>query len=263
MGILNVTPDSFYAGSRTAAADEIRRKVAKMVEEGADIIDVGAFSTRPGCTEISEKEEIDRLAAALKALRAEAPGAVVSVDTFRARVAETAITELGADIINDISGTHLDEKMMETVARLKAPYILTHSRGSTLSEIHGKQDYGDFLADVITDLAKKVSELQLTGVNDLIVDPGFGFGKTLEQNYQMLDNLELFGVYHLPVLVGISRKSMITRLLGLKPEEALTGTTVLNTIALQGGASILRVHDVKAAKETIKIHEYIQSQEPC
>ncbi len=227
------------------------------------MIDVGAFSTRPGCSEISEEEEIDRLAFGLEAVRAEAPGAVVSVDTFRARVAETAITEMGADIINDISGTRLDERMMETVGRLQAPYILTHSRGTSISEIHGKQKYEDFLKDVISDLAWKVTEMQLMGVNDLIVDPGFGFGKTMEQNYQMLDSLDLFGVFHLPILVGVSRKSMITRLLDLQPGESLTGTTVLNTIALQGGASILRVHDVKAAKETIKIHEYIQSQKQC
>ncbi len=263
MGILNVTPDSFYAGSQNKNADEIRRRVARMMEDETDMIDAGAFSTRPGCEEITEEEELRRLSTCMEALRKEAPEIVVSVDTFRASVAEKAVSEMGADIINDISGTLLDERMMETVVSMKAPYILSHCRGSSLSEIHEKPVYGDFLTDVITDLAKKVSTLQLMGVNDLIIDPGFGFSKTLEQNYIMLDNLKLFEVFHLPILAGVSRKSMITRLLDIKPEDALTGTTVLNTIALQGGASILRVHDVKAAKETIKIHEYIQSLGPC
>lgn len=259
MGILNVTPDSFYAVSRNKTTDGIRRTVARMMEDETDIIDAGAFSTRPGCEEITEAEELRRLSACMEAIRKEAPEIVVSVDTFRAHVAEIAVNELGADIVNDISGTLLDERMMETIARLKAPYILSHCRGSSLAEIHERPVYGDFLTDVITDLAKKVSALQIMGVNDLIIDPGFGFSKTLEQNYLMLDNLKLFEVFHLPILVGVSRKSMITRLLDITTEDALTGTTVLNTIALQGGASILRVHDVKAAKETIKIHEYIQS----
>ncbi len=263
MGILNVTPDSFYAGSRNKTTDDIRRRVARMMEDETDIIDVGAFSTRPGCEEISEEEELRRLSKCMDALRMEAPEVVVSVDTFRALVAEEAVSGLGADIVNDISGTLLDERMAETVARLKAPYILSHCRGNSLSEIHEKPQYNDFLTDVITDLARKVSDLQLMGVNDLIIDPGFGFSKTLEQNYILLDNLKLLEVFHLPILVGVSRKSMITRLLGLKPDDALNGTTVLNTIALEKGASILRVHDVKAAKEAIKIHEYIQSLKPC
>lgn len=264
MGILNVTPDSFYEESRASTYDSIRRRVAKMVEDGADIIDIGAFSTRPGCDEISEEEELERLAFGMEALRAETPESVVSVDTFRANVAETAITELGANIINDISGARFDKKMMDTVVRLRVPYILTHSIGSTISEAHQKYEYGNFLTTVITAIAKKVSELQLMGVNDLIIDPGFGFGKSLEENYLLLNNLEVFGVFHLPILVGLSRKSMITRLLDIHPKEALTGTTVLNTVALQGGASILRVHDVREAKETIKIFEHIQSiNEPC
>lgn len=263
MGILNITPDSFYAGSRSKGTDEIRRRVAVMMEEGADIIDVGAYSTRPGAGEVTEEEELRRLSMCLSVLREEASEAVVSVDTFRARVAEKAVTEMGADIVNDISGTLLDERMMETVARLKSPYILNHCRGTSIADIHHKPEYNDFLADVISDLAKKVSDLQLMGVNDLIIDPGFGFGKTMEQNYHLLENMELLEIFHLPILAGISRKSMITKLLDITPEEALNGTNVLNTIALQKGASMLRVHDVKAAKETVKIYEYLETLKSC
>lgn len=259
MGILNATPDSFYAESRVSAADAVRSRVARMIEEGADIIDVGAFSTRPGCKEITADQELLRLSGCMEALRREAPEAVVSVDTFRAKVAETAITELGADIVNDISGLQIDEDMLATVAKLKVPYILTHSHGQDTSSLHEKAADEDILTKVVADMAKKISDLQLMGVNDLIIDPGFGFGKTIEQNYTLLCNLDLLGVFHLPILAGVSRKSMITRLLDITPEEALTGTTVLNSIALRGGASILRVHDVRAAKETIEIHEYIQS----
>lgn len=259
MGILNATPDSFFAESRTAGSDSVKRRVAQMIEEGADIIDVGAFSTRPGCEDISADEELYRLSACMEALRQEAPDAVVSVDTFRAGVAEIAIKEMGADIVNDISGSHIDGDMWDTVARLKVPYILTHSHGRDISAIHKKNGGEDILEEMVSDLAKMISALQLLGVNDLIIDPGFGFGKTLEQNYTILRHLDLLDVFHLPILAGVSRKSMITRLLGITPEEALTGTIVLDTIALRGGVSILRVHDVKAARETIEIHEYIQS----
>lgn len=259
MGILNVTTNSFYAESRLSGSTAVARRVMQMLEEGVDIIDVGAFSTRPGCSEISVEEELRRLSECLGTLRKIAPDVVVSVDTFRARVAEKAITEMGADIVNDISGSLFDDDMLPTVARLKVPYILTHSMGKTLSALHEKSATEDILPKVLIDIAKKVSDLTLMGVNDIILDPGFGFGKNIKQNYQLLNNLEFFSVFHLPVLAGVSRKSMITRLLDIAPEDALTGTTVLNTIALNRGASILRVHDVKAAKETIKIHDYIQS----
>lgn len=263
MGILNVTTDSFYAGSRAVSSIGIRRRVAEMIEEGADIIDVGAYSTRPGCVDITEEEEIWRLTVGMEALRTESEDIVVSVDTFRANVAERAITEMGADIINDISGMDMDERMKDTVVKLNVPYILTHSKGTDTTSLHRNCDYTDFLTDVISELARKVTDLQLAGINDLIIDPGFGFSKTLEQNYELLTNMELLTVFHLPILAGISRKSMITKLLDIKAEDALTGTTVLNSVALDHGASILRVHDVKAAKETIKLHEYLQSLPPC
>ena len=263
MGILNVTPDSFYAGSRAQSCSEIRRRTVEMIREGADIIDVGAYSTRPGYKEITEEEELRRLDTCMKAVRAESAEIPVAVDTFRAWVAEKAITEMGADIINDISGMDTDERMMETVVKLNVPYILTHSKGINTSARPSDCSCNDFLTNVISDMARKVTELQLSGLNDLIIDPGFGFSKTLEQNYMLLTNMELLGVFHLPVLVGISRKSMITRLLDIKADDALTGTITLNTIALTNGASILRVHDVKAARETIKIHEYLQSLPPC
>lgn len=263
MGILNVTPDSFFAASRAQSRMEIRSRVAEMIKDGVDIIDAGAYSTRPGCAEITEDEELRRLASCMEAIRAESTDAVVSVDTFRANVAEKAITEMGADIINDISGMEMDERMMDTVTKLNVPYILTHSRGKSPTSMHQSCEYSDFMTELISEIARKVTDLQLSGVNDLIIDPGFGFSKTLEQNYQLLSHMELLEVFHLPILAGLSRKSMITKLLDIKAEEALTGTTVLNTVALNHGASILRVHDVKAAKETIKIHEYLQSVPPC
>ncbi len=253
MGIINVTPDSFYAGSRTKA-DEIGRRVRSMIDDGADMIDIGAYSSRPGAAEVSEAEEIDRLSEGMAALREAAPDVVVSVDTFRASVAKAAIEQMGADIVNDISGGDLDGRMFETVASLRVPYILMHMRG-TPADMQTLTEYPDGVtAEVLRDLSVKLRTLRLAGVNDVIVDPGFGFAKTLEQNYRLMADLPMFTeMLDAPVLVGVSRKSMVTRALGITAKDALNGTTVLNTIALLGGAQILRVHDVKACAEAVRI----------
>lgn len=253
MGIINVTPDSFYAGSRTKA-DEIGRRVRSMIDDGADMIDIGAYSSRPGAAEVSEAEEIDRLSEGMAALREAAPDVVVSVDTFRASVAKVAIEQMGADIVNDISGGDLDGRMFETVASLRVPYILMHMRG-TPADMQTLTDYPDGItAEVLRDLSVKLRTLRLAGVSDVIVDPGFGFAKTLEQNYRLMADLPMFTeMLDAPVLVGVSRKSMVTRALGITAKDALNGTTVLNTIALLGGTQILRVHDVKACAEAVRI----------
>lgn len=253
MGIINVTPDSFYAGSRTKA-DEIGRRVRSMIDDGADMIDIGAYSSRPGAAEVSEAEEIDRLSEGMAALREAAPDVVVSVDTFRASVAKAAIEQMGADIVNDISGGDLDGRMFETVAYLRVPYILMHMRG-TPADMQTLTEYPDGVtAEVLRDLSVKLRTLRLAGVSDVIVDPGFGFAKTLEQNYRLMADLPMFAeMLDAPVLVGVSRKSMVTRALGVTAKDALNGTTVLNTIALLGGAQILRVHDVKACAEAVRI----------
>ncbi len=253
MGIINVTPDSFYAGSRVNV-DEIGRRVRDMMGDGADMIDIGGYSSRPGAAAVSETEEIDRLAAGIAALREVSPDIVVSVDTFRASVAKVAIEQMGADIINDISGGDLDDRMFKTVATLNVPYILMHMRG-TPADMQTLTDYPDGVtAEVLRDLSVKLRKLRLAGVNDVIVDPGFGFAKTLEQNYRLMADLPMFAeLLDAPVLVGISRKSMVTRCLGVPASDALNGTTALNTIALLKGAQILRVHDVKACAEAVRI----------
>lgn len=252
MGILNVTPDSFYAGSQTTEESAIRERAAKMLEEGADIIDIGGYSSRPNADEVPVEEEIRRVIKGIKAVRELSTDILISVDTFRSEVAKTAVTEYGADIINDISGGDLDPDMINVVPRLKVPYIIMHMRGNpgTMSRL---TDYADVTGDVLRELSIKIEAFTHAGVNDIIIDPGFGFAKTLEQNYDMLSHLELFQVFELPVLVGISRKSMIYKALDTTPENALNGTTVINTIAMLNGASILRVHDVKEAVEARKI----------
>lgn len=251
-GIINVTPDSFYAGSRVNNADAIKKRVAAMIEEGADWIDLGAYSSRPGASEVSPQEEIERLALGMKAIRSISQDIPVSIDTFRAKVAETAIRELDADIINDISGGDLDTNMFRIVASLNVPYILMHMRG-TPATMTSMTQYSDVTAEVLAELSGKIERLSLLGVSDIIIDPGFGFAKDVAQNYTMLRNLKLFNIFDRPLLVGISRKSMIYRPLGISPEQSLNGTTVINTIALLSGAAILRVHDVKEAVEAIKI----------
>lgn len=226
-----------------------------MLDSGADFIDIGAYSSRPGADEVTPEEEISRLDVGMKALREMAPDIPVSVDTFRADVARTAILELGADIINDISGGDLDHEMADTVAELGVPYILMHMRG-TPSTMQTLTDYNDVTADVIADLSRKLRELRLKGVADVIVDPGFGFAKTVGQNYDMMRNLEEFTrLLDAPLLVGISRKSMITKLLGITPDAALAATTALNTITLTRGASFLRVHDALEASQAVRIYE--------
>ncbi len=251
MGILNATPDSFYAGSRAQTDDEIASRASQLAAEGAEFIDVGAYSTRPGAPEVSPDEEAARLLHAIPIVRQVAPQAIISVDTFRADVARKAV-EAGADIINDVAGGNLDDAMFDTVAALGVPYILMHMRG-TPADMQQYTDYTDLTRDVLAELGERLQRLALMGVNDIIIDPGFGFSKTLDQNYELLHNLELFQLFHRPVLVGVSRKSMATKLLGITTDQALNATTVINTISLQKGAAILRVHDVKAAREAVEI----------
>ncbi|MDE5642249.1 MAG: dihydropteroate synthase [Muribaculaceae bacterium] len=253
MGIINATPDSFYAGSRAAGQAAVADRARLMLDQGADMLDLGAYSSRPGAGDVSEDEECRRLREALEAIRSVSADVPVSVDTFRARVAEKAVTEWGADIINDISGGTLDAEMFPTVARLKVPYILMHMRG-TPADMQQHCDYSDVTADVISELSARLHRLSLLGVCDVIVDPGFGFSKTLEQNYRMLRELDTFGMLGRPVLAGVSRKSMISRLLGIDSSEALNGTTAVNMLALDRGAAILRVHDVEAARQAVEIY---------
>lgn len=256
MGILNVTPDSFYSGSRTPDHDSICRAVEKMVDEGADFIDIGAYSTRPGCSDVSPDEELRRLETGMSALRQVAPDIPVSVDTFRASVARKAVEELSVDIINDISGGDMDPDMFATVADLKVPYVLMHMRG-TPQTMQQYTDYDNILTDMIRQLGDKVERLELMGVADIILDPGFGFSKTLEQNYAILKRLDIFDIFHLPLLVGLSRKSMITKALKVEAAQALEATTALNLYALHRGACILRVHDVGAARQAVTLYSQL------
>lgn len=252
MGILNVTPDSFFEDSRTFDCDKISNRIDTMLDEGVDIIDIGAYSSRPGADDVKPHEEMQRLEMAMNLIAQKNISIPISVDTFRADVAHFAINSLGANIINDISAGLLDDAMIETVAQLKVPYIAMHMRG-TPSTMNSQVDYNNITADVIYELSKRINKLTLSGVNDIIIDPGFGFAKTIDQNYELLSNLEALHDLGYPLLVGISRKSMIYRALDISPKEALNGTSVLNTLALQAGASFLRVHDVKPAVEAVKL----------
>ena len=246
MGILNVTPDSFWAGSRCDTVQAIERRVGQMVAEGADVIDIGAYSTRPGAAEVPVAEELARLERAMEVVRRLAPGLLTSVDTFRASVAQYGVEHLGIDMVNDVSGGALDPAMFATVARLDVPYVLMHMRG-TPATMQQLTDYDNVVDDVLADLQFKLDALHNLGLRDVIVDPGFGFSKTLEQNYELMARLADFHRLEAPLLVGVSRKSMVYRALCCSPDEALNGTTVLNTMALLAGAHILRVHDVAAA----------------
>ena len=252
MGILNVTPDSFYAGSRTQTEAEIVRRVKQIVSEGAAIIDIGAYSSRPNADNVSARDEMERLRMGLKILFEIQPDAVVSVDTFRADVARMCVEEYGVAIINDIAAGEMDANMFHTVAALNVPYIMMHMQGTPQS-MQQHPHYDNLLKEVFLYFARKVQQLRDLGVKDIILDPGFGFGKTMEHNYELLSHLEEFRIFELPLLVGVSRKSMIYRLLDITPQEALNGTTVLDTICLLKGADILRVHDVKEAVETVRI----------
>ncbi|MBR0023561.1 MAG: dihydropteroate synthase [Muribaculaceae bacterium] len=249
MGIVNATPDSFYDRSRVLDAEAIQTRVREMIEQGADIIDIGACSTRPGAEVVSSSEEMKRLDVALAAAGKAAPDVIISVDTFRANVARHCVEHLGADIINDISGGDLDTSMHSIVAQLQVPYIVMHMRGTPATMQQFTQYDGDVAAVVLKELALKVDLLHQMGINDVIADPGFGFSKTVKQNYRLLECLDTFHSLEVPLLVGVSRKSMIQRVLDCCAQDALNGTTVINTIALMKGAHILRVHDVKAAVE--------------
>ncbi len=252
MGILNVTPDSFYADSRKQTEAAVEERIQAILSEGGQIIDVGGYSSRPDAVEVYPEEEMERLVFALKILNAHYPDVALSVDTFRADVARRCVEEYGAAIINDISGGELDAEMFETVARLHVPYIMMHMRG-TPQTMQQHTDYEDMMEDIMLYFARKVRQLRLLGVNDIILDPGFGFSKTVDQNYTLMSHLCEFKEFGLPLLVGVSRKSMIYKYLGGTPADSLNGTTVLNTIALLNGADILRVHDVKAAVEAVKL----------
>ena len=252
MGILNVTPDSFYSGSRMQTEADIAARARQILDEGASIIDIGAYSSRPQAEHISPEEEIKRLRIGLEIVNRNHPDAVVSVDTFRAAVAEYCVKEHGVAIINDIAAGEMDAQMFETVARLGVPYVMMHMQGTPQS-MQREPYYENLLREVFLYFARKVQQLRDLGVKDIVLDPGFGFGKTLEHNYELMAHLGEFGIFELPLLVGVSRKSMIYRLLGGTPQDALNGTTVLDTIALMKGADILRVHDVREAVETVKI----------
>ena len=259
MGILNVTPDSFYAGSRSETEKDIVQRLHQIIDEGASIIDIGGYSSRPNAEHISAEEEMNRLRNGLEIIRKYSPNAVVSVDTFRADVAKMCVEEYGVAIINDISAGQMDEEMFPTIAKLGIPSIIMHMKG-TPQDMQMSPKYDHFLKEIFYYFSEKVQKLRDLGVKDIIIDPGFGFGKTLEHNYELMNHLEEFSLFELPLLVGVSRKSMIYKLLGTTSEEALNGTTSLHTIALLKGANILRVHDVKEAVESIKI---VQKMKAC
>lgn len=254
MGILNVTPDSFYGSSRVTPAC-IAGTARAMLDAGADILDIGACSTRPGAEQVSQCEELKRLHAALDIIDKECPCAVVSVDTYRAQVATEMAARHNVAIINDVSGFEWDNKMLDAVAAINKPYVLTHSKGVAGDE----PQYDNFLPNVIETLAAKIWQLRQRGVRDIIVDPGFGFGKSMQQNYCMMNHLAEFGILDAPLLVGVSRKSMLTKLLSISADDALCATTALNTIALMNGAHILRVHDVCQAVQAVKVFSAVEA----
>ena len=258
MGILNVTPDSFYGKSRKQSDEEIAARVRSVLQEGGSMIDIGAYSTRQGAADVPVETEMSRLRHGLGILRREAPDAIVSVDTFRADVARMCVEEYGVQIVNDISGGELDDRMFDTVARLGVPYILMHIKGNP-QNMQDNPQYDDLMCEMLVYFGSKVQRLHEMGVKDIILDPGFGFAKTLDHNYELMNRMEDLKVLGLPLLVGVSRKSMIYRLLGTSPEEALNGTTALHAMSLLKGASILRVHDVREAVETVEIVKKILS----
>jgi dihydropteroate synthase len=259
MGILNVTPDSFYAPSRKQSDAAIHRRIDEILDEGGTIVDVGGYSSRPDAADVSEAEEMQRLIPALSCLKTNYPDAIVSIDTFRAEIARRAVEEYGAAIINDISGGEMDGRMFEVAATLRVPYILMHMRG-TPATMQQQTRYEDMMEEIMLYFAEKLQTLQLLGVNDVILDPGFGFGKTSEQNYELMRALPEFAAFERPLLAGVSRKSMIYKFLNSTPDESLNGTTVLNTFALLNGADILRVHDVKAAVEATQIIDKLKNR---
>lgn len=256
MGILNATPDSFFENSRVAGSDDfLLTKVASMLSDGATILDIGGYSTRPGAAEVNPEEEIDRVVAVIESVKRSFPDAILSVDTFRSSVAESAL-QAGADMINDVSGGSLDQQMFATVAKYQVPYVLMHMRGTpkTMNSLTG---YEKLVPEILKELAMKLTKLRQLGVSDILIDPGFGFAKTVQQNFQLMNQLEAFHQLDCPLFVGISRKTMIHKTLGVTADESLNGTTVLNTIALQKGTAILRVHDVKEAVEAVKLYKAV------
>ena len=257
MAILNITPDSFYGNSRISNIDEALKTTEKFINEGAKFIDIGAYSSRPGAADVSEDEELKRITPIVEAIAKEFPETLISIDTFRAKVADESITA-GAHIINDISAGNLDVVMFETVAKLQVPYVMMHMRG-TPQNMQENPMYDNVTLDVLNYFSEKISTLKKLGVKDIIIDPGFGFAKTITHNYQVLKDLQSFSIFELPILVGFSRKSMITKVLNNKSADALNGTSILNTAALLKGTSILRVHDVKEAMECIKLIERIKN----
>lgn len=259
MGILNITPDSFYSGSRFNSDSEIIKAAGKMIEEGAAILDVGGYSSRPGAKNISLKEEGDRVLRAIKLIMKELPEAVISVDTFRSEIAREAVVGCGASIINDISGGEADNQMFNVAGTLNVPYIIMHMKG-TPQTMQEKPVYDDVVADILKWFGERIYRLRKSGLKDIIIDPGFGFGKTTEHNFELLSRLGDFSVTGLPLMAGLSRKGMIWKTLEISPTDALNGTTALNAIALQNGADILRVHDVKEAVQTIKLMEKIKKR---
>mgnify|MGYP006296396051 FL=1 len=254
MGVLNVTPDSFYDGGRYFQEKAVSEQLDKLIVEGADIIDVGGYSSRPGADHIPISEERDRIRPVLDLIRKKHPGLIVSVDTFRAEIAREVVEDYQVDIINDISAGEMDPPIFDAVAELQVPYIMMHMKG-TPQDMKERAHYEDMMKEIMDYFSGKYDQLRKLGVNDIILDPGFGFGKTVQHNYQLLYNLNQFKIFELPVMVGISRKSMIYKTLDITPDESLNGTTVLNTIALMNGANILRVHDVKEAREVIALVE--------
>lgn len=257
MGILNVTPDSFYSDSRMQTEKDIADRAQQIIDEGASIIDIGAYSSRANAEHISAEEEMNRLRTGLEILNRNHPDAVISVDTFRAEVAEQCVKEYGVAMINDISAGEMDNRMFATVAELGVPYIMMHMQG-TPQNMQNEPHYDNLMKEVFLYFATKVQQLRDLGVKDIILDPGFGFGKTLEHNYELMAHLDEFSVFELPLLVGVSRKSMIYKLLGGTPQDSLNGTTVLDTVALMKGAHILRVHDVREAVEAVRMTEKIK-----
>ncbi|MGE0078775.1 MAG: dihydropteroate synthase [Bacteroidales bacterium] len=259
MGIINVTSDSFFSASRFRFSHSIARRAEQILADGGTIIDVGACSTRPGANPVDEELELKRLSKALNAIKKKFPSAIVSIDTFRSSVARRMVSDFGANIINDISAGEMDPKMFETIAELKVPYILMHMKG-TPDNMQHNPTYENVIKEIFIYFNEKIERLKRLGVNDIILDPGFGFGKNTDHNYTILKNLNAFRLFELPILAGVSRKSMIYKSLNISPNNALNGTSVLNTIALENGATILRVHDVKEAFETIKLFELTQQQ---
>jgi len=257
MGILNITPDSFYKGSRYNSEDDILKAAVRMIEEGADILDVGGYSSRPGAADISMEEEAERVLKSIKLIHTEIPEAIISVDTFRAEIAREAVDGYGAHMINDISGGDADIEMFSVVEKLNVPYIMMHMQGVP-GTMQDDPVYDDVVADILKWFGERIFRLQSMGVKDIIIDPGFGFGKTANHNFELLRRLGDFSIAGLPVMVGVSRKSMIWKTLGITADEALNGTTVLNSVAITNGADILRVHDVKEAVQTVQLFNKIK-----